>query len=371
MSASKPRRQMRQTAESAETLMPVEDNTRLITDLEQSAVAEEAGATEIAASIQRLRAAGWLTDDGTRDPEGTARRLRRVGAANLSVGRLWEGHLNALYLACVHGDAVSTRSVEALVAEGAFLGVWGADGDVPVTQAADGKTLHGHKLFASGLGTVTHAVITVSSGPDVKLALVDVRNPGRGDASGWQMLGMKATASGRYDLDGIATSGILWLGGPGDYLKEPHFVGGVWRIAALQIGGTVGLLDAAAGVLRDRGRLDAPAQMARLSAVAIRSFGASALVTQAARMAARCPPSAAETSAALSAAARLLTEEVGLDAIRAVEQCLGLAHFENGSVTGRKARDLAVYMRQAARDAFQARVGDVAFTEAGNLWELF
>ncbi len=342
---------------------------RIAQELEAAAPAQEAGHSDIGVSIATLRRAGWLADDGSDDPAMTAMRLRRVGAANLSVGRLWEGHINALYLAHVHGAAAVSAQVDRDVADGAILGVWGADGATPVTRDASSGVLRGEKVFASGLGTVTQAVVTVNSGHRVRLALVDVRDPVRADPSAWAMQGMRATASGRYDLEGIAADGITWIGGPGDYLTEPHFIGGVWRIAALQIGGTIGLLDCAASDLRDRGRLDAPAQMARLSAVAIRAVGASALVTRAAAAASHGATDP-ETAAALSAAARLLTEEVGLDAIRAVEQCLGLAHFADGSDTGRKARDLAVYMRQAARDAFQERVGRACFGAEGALWAM-
>ncbi len=329
---------------------------------------EETGDADIGTSTSLLRQAGWLKDDGTSDPDVTVRRLARVGAANLPVGRLWEGHVNALYLAHVHGDAPTAARVDALVGEGAFMGVWGADGTRAVALSADGIKLTGEKNFASGLGTVTHAVVTVSSGPQVRLALVDVRNGARADASVWRMQGMRATASGRYDFDGIAAKDILWIGGPGDYLTEPHFVGGVWRIAALQIGAALGLLDAAANDLRARDRLDAHAQMHRLSTVAIRALGADALTTRAAHTAKPGARFAPSDAAAMSAAARLLTEEVALDVIRAVEQCLGLAHFEDGSVTGRKARDLAVYLRQAARDAFQVRVGEACFKQEGALW---
>ena len=353
---------------------PLKDRTpldQIAAALDAAADAEETGAADIAVSVALLRQAGWLSDDGASDPALTAVRLRRVGAANLSVGRLWEGHINALYLARVHGDATARARVESLVGGGALLGVWGADGATPVVPSEDEATLTGHKLFASGLGTVSHAVVTVSSGPQVRLGLVDVRDTARADASGWQMQGMRATASGRYEFEGIAKRDILWLGGPGDYLKEPHFVGGVWRIGALQIGGALGLLDAAAADLRGRDRLDAPAQMARLSSVAIRALGASALVTRAAVAAAPGAVQSPEESAALSAAARLLTEEIGLEAIRAVEQCLGLAHFAEGSPTGRKARDLSVYLRQAARDAFQTRVGEACFKREGDLWAMF
>ncbi|MCF7701721.1 acyl-CoA dehydrogenase [Loktanella sp. M215] len=341
---------------------------RIAQSLDAAARGEECGDSDIVASLALLRQAGWLDDDGTAAPARTVHRLLRVGAANLPVGRLWEGHMNGLYLARVHGDTQDAAQVQALIDTGAILGVWGADGAVPV---APGQNDHlvGDKTFASGLGTVTHAIITVSSGPAVRLGLIDVRDGGRADAQTWQMLGMRATASGRFDTSGIALQDVIWLGSPGAYVTEPHFIGGVWRIAALQVGATLGLLEAAADGLRARDRLSAPAQMARLSSVAIGAMAAAALVTRAARAAAPDADGVAHRAPILSAAARLATEEVALDAIRAVEQSVGLTHFADGAVTGRKARDLSVYLRQAARDAFQTRVGEACFNEEGTLWD--
>ena len=338
--------------------------------LDAAAAAEEVGYQDIAASMGALRQAGWLNDDGAADPALTALRLCRTGASNLPVGRLWEGHMNALYLARVHGDSAAVAKVNKLVVDGAILGVWGADGKTPVVVAPDGARLGGQKMFASGLGTVTHAVVTVASGPEVRLALIDVRDAVRGDPSVWQMNGMRATASGRYDFEAVPTADVLWLGQSGDYLTEPHFVGGVWRIAALQVGAAMGLLQAAADTLRARGRLDAPAQMARLTEVGIRALGAMAMTTVAAIAAAPGACKCSEEAVTRSAASRLFTEDVGLDAIRATEQCLGISHFEDGSDTGRKARDLSVYLRQAARDAFQTRVGHRMFGQEGAFWTL-
>lgn len=336
--------------------------------LDDGAAARDAGTAPIRPALLALREVGLLDDDGTPDPALTARRLMRIGAADLSVGRLWEGHMNALYLAQIHGDAQARAAVQALVADGAILGVWGADGAVPVAPGADGLTLDGSKVFASGLGTVTHAVVTVSSGPQVRLGIVDATDWGRADPAPWQMPGMQATASGHYDLQGTALCCVIWLGDPGVYVTEPHFVGGVWRIAALQVGGALGLLDAAATVLRTRGRLSAPAQMDRLATAVIAAMAASALVTRAALAAVPDAPDAADRAPILSAAARLATEGIALDAIRTVEQSIGLPHFEAGSVTGRKARDLSVYLRQAARDALQTRVGAACFAEGDDLW---
>ncbi len=336
--------------------------------LAQAAADEETGAADIVQSLQVLRDAGWMDDCGVDDPLRTSRRLQRVGAANLPVGRLWEGHINALYLVHVHGDARAVSSLRSLVRDGAVLGVWGADGAVPVCPSDDGATLVGQKVFASGLGAVSHAIITVSSGPQVRLGLIDVRDASRADPARWQMSGMISTRSGGFACDGIPAKDVVWIGEPGVYVTEPHFVGGVWRIAALQSGAAFGLLEAAAHDLRSRDRLAAPAQMARLSSAAIAGLAAAALVDRAALQAHPAAPDAAVRAPLVSAAARLATEECALDAIRATEQSIGLPHFADGSVTGRKARDLAVYLRQAARDALQSRVGDALFQTKGGIW---
>lgn len=340
----------------------------LLQDLLTAASGEEAGTQPIGRSIDLLRAAGMLTDDGATDPAATARALMRVGGANLSVGRLWEGHINALRLIGLYGAPQLKGTVRRQIANGAVLGVWGADGEVPVAPS-DGH-LTGNKCYASGLGTVSHAVVTVSSGPQVRLALIDVTNMKRADASVWQMPGMKATASGTYDFTDLPVDALNWVGDPGDYLNEPHFVGGVWRIAALQVGAAAGLLDRAAARLRAMGRMQAEPQKARLMTVLMRAWAGMALVERAAS-ATMDRDMTAEQVVSAAIAARLFTEDVALDTIRAVEQSLGLQHFSADADTGRMARDLSVYLRQAARDAFMQRAADFALGKENNIRGIF
>ncbi|MFX0546230.1 acyl-CoA dehydrogenase [Roseovarius sp. S1116L3] len=335
-----------------------------------SASDEERGDRSVTSSIDLLRDADLLADDGASDPARTARALMQVGAVNLGVGRLWEGHMNALHLIRRYGTSGLKTEVARQIAEGAFLGVWGADGEVPVTLDVSGRHLNGRKCFASGLGAVTQAVVTVDSGPDVRLALVNVTDAGHADPSTWSMRGMQATASGSYEFTGLATEDIEWLGGPGDYLQEPHFVGGVWRIAALQAGAAIGLLDTAAAQLRAMDRMQAEAQKTRLMTVLMRAWAGMAL-TERAAIATTDRRIETEEIVAASIAARLFTEEVALDAIRAVEQSIGLRHFETDSETGRMARDLAVYLRQAARDAFLQRAAQTALGQDGRSWGIF
>ena len=292
------------------------------------------------------------------DPPVLAADLVAVAEANLPVARLLEGHVNAVRLIRLLGGAPE---------DDAAYGVWGADADPPVTT--DGNRLRGTKRYASGLGTIDQAIVTVGAGEACRLALVDVSDRSRHRPEVWDMAGMRATASGEIDLTGLVP---VWLGGPGDYFREPNFVGGVWRIAALQLGGTLGLLGAARDVLSERGHMEADAQVARLGPLIGRAMAAFGLVERAAAVAdGPCGEADPDRAVTLSIQSRLLTEELAQDAIAAVERCVGLTHFADGAGTGRRARDLATYCRQAARDAFEQRAGRIALGRPGPLSALW
>ncbi|MCB1313072.1 MAG: acyl-CoA dehydrogenase [Sedimentitalea sp.] len=279
-----------------------------------------------------------------------------VATVNLSAARLLEGHVNAVRLVELYGTARQFSRVRSGIAAGTLLGVWGADSERPVQCPAEDGTLVGAKSRASGLGDVSHALISVGSGESIRLALVDVGDASRQDPSTWKMLGMRATRSGDYDFDGARVA--EWIGPPGVYFKEPHFIGGVWRIAAIQAGATIGLLQAAAADLERRGRFEAEAQIARLTTASLDTLAAWELVLRAARMVrGNGQPEPSEAIVALSAGTRLQTERCAQSAIAAVEQSIGLVHFDARSDTGRIARDLAIYLRQAARDALLQRAG--------------
>ncbi|MEM7709163.1 MAG: acyl-CoA dehydrogenase [Pseudomonadota bacterium] len=290
-----------------------------------------------------------------RRPAHLVRLLVAVAEANLPLARLVEGHVNAAHLIDLHQpDAMP---------ENGLLGVWGADGDVPLRLNDDG--LHGSKRYASGMGLLTHALVTVADNETCRLALIDVTDEARHRPEAWRMLGMRATVSGEIDLTGLAP---VWIGPPGAYHREPTFVGGVWRIAALQLGGTLGLIGAARDYLAKLGRLGAEAQVARLAGPLGRAMAAYGLIEKAAVIA-QGPEGAADPdrAVALSIQARLLTEDLAQDAIAAVERSVGLPHFAEGSETGRIARDLATYCRQAARDAMEQRAGRTLLNRLGPL----
>ncbi|MGR3512119.1 MAG: acyl-CoA dehydrogenase [Paracoccaceae bacterium] len=305
-------------------------------------VADEQSGASLKSSVEELLRDGRV--DGT-SVQGSCDLLLSLAETDLSLARLIEGHVNAAQLIARFGGEVPTG----------LLGVWGADSPRPASF--DGQQLFGVKQYASGLGIVEHAIVSVATDEGVRLSLVRADDAARHDPTPWRMTGMQATVSGHFTLDGLRPH---WLGPPDAYFHEPYFLGGVWRIAALQTGGTLGLLTAARDYLAEIDRLDADAQVARLAPLFGRTFAARGLVERAAHVAegaeGRDDP---DRAVALSVMARLVTEDLAQDAIKAVERSLGLSHFEDGSPTGAKARDLAVYCRQVARDALEQKAGRI------------
>lgn len=326
----------------------------VILDLLSEAAALEDEGQDISRSVEQLMASAMLK---ACDPSMLVRWLVAIAEANLPIARLAEGHVNATRL-IRHFGGTPVNGLH---------GVWGADGVRPCRL--EGARIVGDKRFASGLGVVKHAVVTVESDGATLLAVVDVTETDRQAPAAWDMLGMKATLSGKIQLDGLEPH---WLGGPDDYFQEPLFFGGVWRIAALQLGGTFGLLEGARTALAEVGHLEADAQIARLAPLLARAMAAFGLVERAAETAegpaGRADP---DRAVALSIQARLLTEDLAQDAIAAVERSVGLRHFERTSATGRIARDLATYCRQAARDAFEQRAARIVLARPGRLSEIW
>ena len=87
--------------------------------------------------------------------------LTVLGAGDLSVGRLFEGHVNACLLVQKFGSAAIRRRVAAEVRAGKLLAVWCADAAEPLElrPAKGGLRLRGGKAFASGAGLVSHALV--------------------------------------------------------------------------------------------------------------------------------------------------------------------------------------------------------------------
>lgn len=343
------------------------------TEAMRDSVAELDKAGVLKAALPRDRAGRdlALTADGG---VAAARLLIAIGSVDLPLARLFEGHLNALRLITLHGREPHLDRAEAAISRGGLLGVWGADGDRPVSLEND--LLDGAKIFCSGLGTVVLAVVPVRSGDRQQLILVHTSEAQRADAHDWNMQGMRATHSGSFTLDGLpvgdGASDALTLGEADAYRREPGFLAGVWRLAAAELGGVFGLLEAAREVLAARGRLDDRLQLTRLGDCLIAAHAARSLTLDAARFSEG--PSGRETpqrAVQLAIFARLAAERAADETLTAVGRSLGLAAYAGGTPVERRMRDLATYIRQMTPDRLREQASLEILSDASALADSF
>lgn len=122
--------------------------------------------------------------------------LRIIGRADLSLGRIIEGHVNALKLFDWYGSADQKASLASNLRDGAFYGVWATEPapGVSLVRDSEGWLLSGAKAFATGAGGLRHAVVTARMDDGAaQLVVVPADLPGRTDLSGWRVRGMRAT----------------------------------------------------------------------------------------------------------------------------------------------------------------------------------
>ncbi len=299
-------------------------------------------------ALDLLAGAGALESFGR--SEATAldlmQALRLAGRANLSLGRIFEGHVNAARLIDWYGSDEQRRRLAGDLAAGRVFGVWNTE-TAPV-RIVDGQ-LDGFKTFATGAGHIDTAIITATSGDGPRrMVLIDAARPERCDPKSWPVSGMKATVSGTYDLTGLAASGAALLGEPGDYEREPRFSAGAWRFTAVQLGGIERIL----GLLRDHlvstPSGENPIHRARFGVALAETRSAALWVREAAQRATRADAGADEIALVLMT--RGVVERAGLAVMEAAHRSIGTrSYFTNGPVD-MACRDLGLYLRQPVPD---------------------
>ena len=295
--------------------------------------------------------------------------LMAVGRGSLPVGRVYEGHVNALQLVLLYGTAEQRARYAADVRAGAVFAVWNteaADG-VRLLPAGRGRyRLEGAKTFASGAPWVDRPFVNGAL-PDggwqmciVPLDAIPERERARRiDASWWAAEGMRASASHRVDFTGLEVGGDDLIGEPGDYLREPHFNGGAVRFAAVQLGGAEALFEAGRDHLRRLGRTSDPHQQVRMGEAAVCLESGALWLLGAARMAERADVDD-EALVAYAQMTRTAIEAVCLDVLRLVDRSVGARGLMPPSAAERIGRDLRLYLRQPAPDAVLANAGRYA-----------
>lgn len=274
--------------------------------------------------------------------------LRIIGRADLSLGRIFEGHVNALKLFAWFGSDEQKAQLASALNDGAFYGVWATEPPPGVTirrQDTD-WLLTGSKVFATGAGGLAFAVVTARRDDGgTQLVVVAANDAGRTDLSAWRVRGMRATASGHYDLSGMQPSDDQFLGRPGDYTAEPRFTAGAWRFLAVQLGGIEGLLAETRSAMSEVARND-PLQRLKFAEAVAATRTAYLWVREAAQRAADDAADAPD----FVRMTRGVVERAALDVMELSARIVGTRSAFDGQRIDKITRDLSLYLRQAGPD---------------------
>lgn len=270
--------------------------------------------------------------------------LAGIGRCDLALARLAEGHVDALAILAEAGHPV---------VPGALYGVWAArSGGTGATT--DGQRLDGVVRFCSG-ATVLDRALVVASTPDGAGLLVDLdlAAPGiRCDRDSWQAIGMDASDSLDVHFAGVRLRQDDVVGGPDWYLSRRGFSLGSGGVAAVWLGGTVGVLDSVLDLLRAAPHVD-DHQLAHLGALHTALRAADALLASTARLA-----DEPDTDLAVPIrTAKAAIERAAWDVHDRVPRITGPTPLCRDRRFAQQLADLEVYVRQHHAEKDLARLG--------------
>lgn len=169
--------------------------------------------------------------------------LRDWGRQDLVLARLAEGHTDALAILAEAGRVPSGDSL---------YGVWAARSG-PGLRLGSGR-LSGTLRFCSGAHDLDRALVVADTDDGPQLIDVGVRGPGVQPVAGsWQPLGMADSDSADVLFDDLEVDEAALIGRPGFYTDRAGFWRGGAGVAAVWLGGAMGVLDDVHGWLRAHG----------------------------------------------------------------------------------------------------------------------
>jgi alkylation response protein AidB-like acyl-CoA dehydrogenase len=300
----------------------------------------------------------WL-DSGTLDlplPGGgdTARRWRRLtelAKVDIVAARLAEAHVDAVAIMAELGmpDPKS----------GLLWGVWAAESrDAMLCAHGDGDatSLEGTKVWCSGAGLCTHALVTarLDSGERVLFA-VDLGHPGvRPLPSRWRNPGMAESDTRSVQFSNVSARRV---GRPGDYLSRAGFWHGAIGVAACWLGGA----QAVAQPLYARAADESadPHTLAHLGAVDAALAAGAAVLSSAAAAVDEDPLNRKGMAEVIARRARAVIETAVEETIARTARALGPAPLCQDAQHAKRVADLSVYVRQSHAERDLERLGQL------------
>ncbi len=271
--------------------------------------------------------------------------LATVGAADLTVARVLEPHLDGLAI---------MRQADVPAGDGTW-GVFAAEGPgEPLRAVPSGSSyrLNGRKHWCSLAARLDRALVSAWVGEHRQLFAVDLHESGVSAVPGtWVARGLAAVDSGPVDFADVPARPI---GEPGWYLERPGFAWGGLGVAAIWYGGAVGVARRLLASASDR----PPDQVAwmHLGAVDAALHGARCALEDAAT----AMDAGQLTGSSGSLAALRVRQVVALaaeDVLRRAAHALGPGPLATDEDHARRTSDLDLYLRQWHAERDQAALG--------------
>lgn len=296
--------------------------------------------------------------------------VRRVAEADGSVGRIFDGHLNAIERVAVQGSTeLRDRELEALGSGRLLAGVWGGDpapGEGPaaaLVATSSGWALRGVKTFCSGAGGLHRALVLArppdgEPGPPLS-AWVDLTDPERVsvDAAWYRSHGLRASVSHRVVFRDAPV--LETLGPAGAIAAQPWFARDALRTAA----SWAGIADSAVtGALTELAARPARGELEALAAGRILADRDTISVWMGA--AARAMDEAGEDLATVALNARVAIAAACTSLLDTAARACGSRPFVRATRLDRARRDLEVFLLQHRLDPLLARAGVAALEDA-------
>jgi alkylation response protein AidB-like acyl-CoA dehydrogenase len=327
----------------------------------------ELGARARAAAADVPAALALAREDGGALPHpGTGRTahlwsaLATVAAADLTVARVLEPHLDALAI-LAQADETADETADA-----GTWGVFAAEGPgEPLRATPDGSSyvLDGRKHWCSLAGHLDHALISAREGADRRLFAVDLHHPGVTPVAGtWVARGLSAVDSGPIDMTSVEARPV---GPTGWYLDRPGFAWGAIGVAAVWFGGAVGV--ARRMVAASASREPDQVALVHLGAVDARLHAARSVLRQAATAL-----DAGDLTGTDGWRAALRVRDVVADAceevVRRAAHGLGPGPLATDEDHARRVADLDLYLRQWHAERDQAGLGRMLLDDPASSW---
>lgn len=279
-------------------------------------------------------------------------RLAELTQADTVAGRLAEAHTDAVaILAELRGPDPKPDQL---------WGVWAAESPEAVLRAhgkGDESTLDGTKVWCSGAGICSHALVTAHLDVGGRgLFAVDLNDPNvHRLPSNWRNPGMADSDTRSVQFHNTRAVAV---GAPGEYLDRPGFWHGAIGVSACWLGGA----RAVAAPLYKRAERESvdPHTLAHLGAVDAALTAAEAVLVSAACQVDADPLNRENRAELIARRTRAVVETAVEEAITRTGRALGPAPLAQDARHAARVADLTMYVRQSHAERDLEQLGRLA-----------